>query len=210
MKIKKYMLNIIVICLLLFVYSCDEKPEDPIDPIDPPNPPIVEKTPLELAFESFGDVSAYTMSVVFESPTNTYPVTIKIDDQQARVDALGETTYYEVAGTLCYIYEFKATSWTKSPTSCSTKTSQELAFITDFDVDYFDEIEMNRYELKDDYYSLLDGFLGSTSTTNFLLILQDDLIHQISFTMIRNSYEFDITITLSNFDQTTVIFPQVS
>lgn len=210
MKIKKYMLNILVICLLVFVYSCDEKPEDPIDPVDPPNPPIVEKTPLEKAFESFDDVSAYTMSLVFQSPTNTYPVTIKIDDQKARVDALGETTYYEAVNNLCYIYEFKATSWTKSPTSCSTKTNQELAFITDFDVSYFEKIETNRYELIEDYYSLLDGFLGSTSTTDFLLTLQDDLIYQMSFTMIRNSYEFDITITLSNFDQTTVTFPQVS
>lgn len=209
MKLKKVFLYILAISILVIGYGCETDPEDPTDPIDPIDP-VIEKTPLEIALESFSDVDSYTMSITFESETSTYPMTIKIDQQNAEIDALDEVIYYEVDGSLCYIYEFKATSWSKSPTTCSSKTSQELSFITNFSEDYFDEATTNNYQLKTNYYDILNGFLGSTSTTNFNLVLQNDVIYQMSFTMIRNAYEFDITITLSNFNQTNVTLPQVS
>lgn len=209
MKFKRVFLYILAISILVISYGCENDPEDPVDPIDPIDP-IVEKTPLELALESFATVDSYTMSITFESETTTYPMTIKIDQEGAEIDALDEIIYYEVDGSLCYIYEFKATSWSKSPTTCSSKTSQELSFITNFSEDYFDEVSTNNYQLKTNYYDVLNGFLGSTSTNDFNLTLQNDLIYQMSFTMIRNTYTFDITIILSNFDQTIVTLPQVS
>jgi hypothetical protein len=207
MKIKKLILLLIILNVLFSIYGCED---DPIDPIDPIDPPIVEKTSLELAFEAFEDVSSYTMNITFNSSSeNVYTTLIKMSETSAEITALDETIYYESDGNLCYVYEFKATSWQKSPTACSNKTSQELSFLTGFDISYFEETSENTYTLKTEYYDSLTGFLQSSTTTDFILTIDDDQFSTISFTMERNDFTFDITILLSNFNQTTVTVPQV-
>jgi hypothetical protein len=208
MKTKKLMLILIMAGILIFSFGCRDTPIDP--PIDPIDPPIDEKTPLELAFESFEDVTNYTMTITFNSNTlNTYVAEVKMSENAAEVDALDDTIYYEVVQDVCYLYEFRATSWIKSPTPCTDKTNQELSFLNGFDITYFEENTDGDYELKSEFYTALDGFLLSTSTSDFKLSLNGNQFSEISFTMERNEYTFEITIVLSNFNQTTVILPEV-
>ena len=109
-------------------------------------------------------------------------------------------------------YEFVSDAWTKTTVECSEKGTLELQFLTNFTSEYFVEQVVNSetvYVLKMEHYASLQLFLGSTITSNFRMRIQNNQIQDIRFTMVRNSITFDMTITLSNINQTEVLLPEV-
>lgn len=169
--------------------------------------------PLELALEQTNQALSYQMNIEFTSDEESYNVLVKMDENGARVDALGEVIYYEVVSDVCYIYELVGIEWQKSEITCSEKGTAELSFINNFNKDYFveqTEDSSTYYILMTEYYSSLQSFLGGVITSNFRMTLQDDYIHTISFTMVDDSITFDIVITLSGYNTTTVTLPTIS
>lgn len=169
--------------------------------------------PLELALNQTNQATSYQMNIVFTSDDESYTVVVKMDENAARVDALDETIYYEVVSDICYIYELIGIEWQKSEITCSEKGTAELSFLNNFNKDYFVEQtdgSSTYYILMTEYYSSLESFLGGAITSNFRMTLQDDYIHTISFTMIDNLITFDIVITLTGFNATSVILPTIA
>ncbi len=169
--------------------------------------------PLELALDQTNQALSYQMNILFNSDEDSYTVIVKMDENGARVDALGAVIYYEVVGDVCYIYELIGIEWQKSEVTCSEKGTAELSFINNFSKDYFVEQtdgSSTYYILLTDYYNSLQSFLGGVITSNFRMTLQDDYIHTISFTMVDDSITFDIVITLSGYNSTTVTLPTIT
>jgi len=169
--------------------------------------------PLALAIDQTNQANSYQMNIVFTSDEESYSVIVKMDEDAARVDALDETIYYETASDVCYIYELIGIEWQKSEITCSEKGTAELSFINNFNKDYFveqTEGSSTYYILMTEYYSSLESFLGGAITSNFRMTIQDDFIHTISFTMVDDLITFDIVITLSGFNTTSVTLPTLS
>ena len=169
--------------------------------------------PLEFAIDQTNQAMSYQMSIVFTSDEESYTVIVKMDEDAARVDALDETIYYETVSDVCYIYELIGIEWQKSEITCSEKGTAELNFLNNFSKDYFveqTEGSSTYYILMTEYYSSLESFLGGAITSNFRMTIQDDHIHTISFTMVDDQITFDIVITLSGFNTTSVTLPILS
>jgi hypothetical protein len=173
----------------------------------------VNLQPIDQAILNMNQADSYTMSILFKSGSESYVMLVEISQAFMRVDVLDEVVYYEVDGETCYIYEMEQMTWQKNVVNCSEKGTTELQFLSNFSSDYFVEQmidEVKTYVLKMEHYSSLQLFLGSTITSNFRMTLSNDHINQILFTMTRNSIVFDMTITFSKFNQTTVTLPEVT
>lgn len=169
--------------------------------------------PLDQALQNVNATSSYTMNITFTSGDESYPVIIKMGETTASVEALGETLYYEVDGEVCYIYEYIQNAWVKNTTTCSEKGTSELAFLTGFSKDYFVEQVENSttfYVLKMEYYQSLQSFLNSSSTSSFRMTLSGGYIETISMIMTRDNITFNVSITLSLFNQTTITLPVIT
>ncbi len=169
--------------------------------------------PLDAAILAFNESTSMTMDILFESGDDSYMMNVWMGESAMKVDVLDETVYYEIDNDVCYFYELVAATWTKSAIECSDKGTLELQFLTNFAANYFVEQTIDNqtvYVLKMEYYNSLQLFLGSTITSNYQMTLDNGKILQIRFTMIRNSIEFDITITLSHWNETQVTLPEVN
>lgn len=169
--------------------------------------------PLELALNNTNALDSYTMTMTFTSGSTSYPVIVKIDSHKASVEALGDTLYYEVVGDDCYIYELNGTIWSKSSITCSEKGTSELVFLTGFSKDYFVKQNIggtDYYVLKMEYYAALESFLNSTATSNFKMTIADTYIQTIDLVMSRDSITFNVSISLSHYNQTLVTLPVIS
>jgi len=168
--------------------------------------------PIDAAILAYEQAQSITLTILFVSGMESYVMDVLMTETAMRVDVLEETVYYEIAGEQCFYYEFVGDAWTKSMVECSEKGTLELQFLTNFTSEYFVEQVVNSetvYVLKMEHYASLQLFLGSTITSNFRMRIQDNQIQDIRFTMIRNSITFDMTITLSNINQTEVTLPEV-
>ncbi len=173
---------------------------------------IVKLQAIDQAILNWNQALGYTMHIQFNSGTESYLMIVEIDEAYMRIDVLDEVIYYEVDGDTCYLYEMKQLSWQKTTVNCSEKGTTELQFLANFSSDYFVEQiidEVKTYVLRMEYYSSLQLFLGSSITSNFRMTLSNEQINQIFFTMTRNSIVFDMSITLSKFNETTVSLPEV-
>lgn len=169
--------------------------------------------PLDAAILAYEESTSLTMSLLFVSGTESNLMLVQMDQTAMKVEVLDETVYYEIDGETCYYYEFVEETWSKSTVECSEKGTLELQFLTNFSSAYFVEQTIDQqvvYVLKMEYYASLQLFLGSTITSNFRMTLSEGLIQEIRFTMIRNSITFDMTITLSDYNETAVTLPEVT
>lgn len=169
--------------------------------------------PLEVALNNTNALDGYTMTMTFTSGSTSYPVIVKIDGHKASVQALGDTIYYEVVGDDCFMYELSGVVWSKSSVTCSEKGTSELTFLTGFSKDYFVKQNISGtdyYVLKMEYYAALESFLNSTATSNFKLTIANNYIQTIDLVMSRDSITFNVSISLSLYNQTLVELPEIT
>jgi hypothetical protein len=188
----------------------------PVEPTPTPTPIVPTPTPVDpllTAIENTNALLNYTLIMHFDAGTEAYTADVRITQNTSRVAALDEVIFYEVDDSVCYIYEEIAGVWQKNTINCSEKGTLELQFLINFSASYFTSVVVENityYHLNAERYSELNLFFGGAVITDFVLTLQNELIHQITFKMTRNSINFDMTITLTNPNQTVVNLPSVT
>jgi hypothetical protein len=196
----KKLLQFMIICLLsVSLIACDQNDDD-----------VKEEHPLEIAIEALAQASNYSMLITFSTADESYVMTVQMTKNAARVEALGETVFYEVTGDLCYIYERVAGIYTKNETNCSEKGTSELLFLSEFSSHNFVKQTLETeefYLLKFEYYDQLKNFLNSSNAQNFRIYLKDQAIDYITYQMTRNDITFDVLVEIINVNQTTVNLP---
>jgi hypothetical protein len=174
---------------------------------------IVRLRPIDAAIMHYQSASSFTMTILFQAQSESHVMLVEIDENKMLVDAIDEVIYYEIVNDVCYLYEMNQLMWTKQVVECSEKGTLELQFLTQFNASYFEQELVGEnvyYVLKSEYYQSLQLFLGSSITSNFKMTLKNEQLDQISFTMIRNSISFDMTITFTKFGTTIVSLPVVN
>jgi hypothetical protein len=209
---KKILLPFLLPILLLILISCVPDTKDPIDPDPDPDPIENPYDSLILAINNTNALSSYTLIITFQTEDASFNTTVRISDLTSRIDAFDETTYYEVIGETCFIYERFAGSWEKKSIECSQKGSLELAFLTNFSADFFDIAaaeDQEIYTLKDEHYESLQLFFNASKIEDFVLTHVNNYIDTITFVMTRNSIVFNMTFKIVNINQTVVSLPTV-
>lgn len=168
-------------------------------------------TPLFVAIETYNNSESMTMSIAMINNDTNYPLLVEIEGNKMKIEGLDEIVYYEFTNDFCYVYEMFQASWIKTSISCDQRNTSELTFFINFSEEYFEKSSsiQNTYLLKSMYYNSLQTFLGSSITSNFVLTLDDDLITSLSFNMLRNQINFEVTITYSKFNATEVVLPTI-
>jgi len=206
---KKILIPFLLPILLLILISCVL---DPIDPDPDPDPIDNSYDSLILAINNTNALSSYTLMITFQTEDDTFNTTVRISDLTSRIDAFDETTYYEVIGETCFIYERFAGNWEKKSIECSQKGSLELAFLTNFSADFFDIVpteDQEIYTLKNEHYESLQLFFNASKIEDFVLTHVNNYIDTITFVMTRNSIVFNMTFKIVNINQTVVSLPTV-
>jgi hypothetical protein len=165
-------------------------------------------TPLFIALEAYHNADNFTMEVSMIHNGENYPILIEVDENKMRVEGIDEILYYEFSEN-CHIYEMNQAVWQKNSIECSQRDASELQFFINLSEEYFttSSSNANLYLLKSNYYNSLQTFLGSSITSNFTLEIFNQHVKTIAFNMLRNQLYFEVSITYTNYDTTSIELP---